>query len=126
LTGGLYRLIIVIREKNIISPLDKALVESIFTMIVRGLYYDARKERIPDDYQFEIRRFFPWEVKALWEKFQEMHVNGPRILGNVFGCAFLSAQEDRFTTLWLLWFYERVFFSVYVKNQVNLAEQKAA
>jgi len=97
-------------------PIDGNRVENTFSTLVRGLYYDARKKRFPARYRFEVFRHYPWDFKYIWQTFSGLHPNGPRILGNVFGCVFLSAQEDLFTTYWLFWFYERVLFSVSAMN----------
>lgn len=93
--------------------IDPGRIDTIFTMIVRGLYYDARKQRIPDDYTFTLLRYDPWDFKRIWQKVQQdLHPNGPRILGDVFGCTFVSATEDPFSTWWLLAFYGGACFSV--------------
>jgi|GEM_PF-6240270 len=106
-------------------PIDGDRVEKTFTTLVRGLYYDARKKRFPGGYQFEVLRHYPWDFKSIWQTFSGLHPNGPRVLGNVFGCAFLSAQEDLFTTYWLLWFYERVLISVSATNPKFVADEAA-
>ncbi len=97
-------------------PIDSERVKTIFSTLVRGLYYDARRTRFPDDYVFTVHRYHPLDFKAIWQAFYQLRPNGPRALGDVFGCAFLSSQEDSFTTFWLFWFYERVFFSVSAMN----------
>jgi len=91
---------------------DGERITGIFDRIVRGLYYDARKQRVPSDYTVEVRRFYPWDFMNILDTFQRYHPNGPRIMGDVFGCMFLSAQEDPCSTLWLLWFYNSVVFTV--------------
>jgi hypothetical protein len=107
-------------------PIDGERVEKIFATLVRGLYYDALKKRYPEGYRFEVFRHYPWDFKSISETFFNLHPNGPRILGNVFGCGFLKAQEDLFTTYWLIWFYERVLFSVSATNPKFLAMEEAA
>ncbi|HWN10232.1 MAG TPA: hypothetical protein VNO50_13360 [Pyrinomonadaceae bacterium] len=93
-------------------PIDSERVKVIFTALVRGLYYDARRQRFPDNYVIEVLRYYPWDFEEVWQVFFQLHPNGPRTLGNVFGCAFVSAQEEPFSTYWLFWFYERVLISV--------------
>src|SRR6185436_1792358 len=105
---------------------DSERVEKTFATLVRGLYYDALKKRFPDGYRFEVFRHYPWDFKLISETFFNLHPNGPRILGNVFGCAFLKAQEDLFTTYWLFWFYERVLFSVSTMNPAFALAEDAA
>lgn len=51
---------------NIITaPIEPERVKTIFTTIIRGLYFDARHQQIPDSYDFEIRRFYPWEFNEV-------------------------------------------------------------
>jgi len=83
----------------------------IIAKMVRGLYYDALKERIPEDYHVDVQCHDPWNYYSVLEVFKRLHMNGPRVIGNVFGCAYAKATEDRFVTLWALWFYERVLFT---------------
>ena len=97
-------------------PIDGERFNKIMETLVRGLYYDARRQRFPDGYTFELRRYQPWDIESVLGEYQRHNPNGPRIVGNVFGCIFLSAKEDPFSSLWLLWFYERVFFSVSATN----------
>jgi hypothetical protein len=106
-SGGIYL------GSIVAAPIDSTRMEKIFSRIVRGLYYDACRERIPNSYSFEVRTYYPWDFMNLWQKFNEMRLTlNQRILGNVFACGFLIAQEDPFVSMWLLSFYERVFFSV--------------
>ncbi|MDQ3258117.1 MAG: hypothetical protein M3R15_30245 [Acidobacteriota bacterium] len=107
-------------------PIDENRVKGIFATLVRGLYYDARKKRFPDHYIFEVLRYYPWDFRDVLQVFSQMHPNGPRVLGNVFGCAFLSAEEDPYSTFWLFWFYERVLFSVLATNPAFLTLTTAA
>lgn len=93
-------------------PVDGERIEKIFETFVRGLYYDSQKQRFPDGYVFELYRHFPWDFKDVTESFfSRLHPNSIT-LGKVFGCAFTKAHEDRFTSLWLFWFYERILFSM--------------
>jgi hypothetical protein len=45
--------------------------------------------------------------------FSKLHVNGPRVIGNVFACMYARAAEDSFVTLWALLFYERVLLAAW-------------
>ena len=97
--------------------IDDSKLEKIFTWIVRGLYYDARKERIPDDYTFELVRYDPWDFKGVWQHVQQnLSPNGSVSLGDVFGCAYVAAAEDLFTTWWFLEFYGSACFTVTTKK----------
>jgi hypothetical protein len=97
--------------------IDGERVNTIFAAIVRGLYYEERGQRIPDDYTFEVRRFYPWDCHGIrTDAFKAMNWNRRRPLGDTFSVAYLSAAEDPMTSLWHLTFYGRVEFSVYVTN----------
>jgi hypothetical protein len=98
------------------APLDSDRIRSIFSTVAQGLYYDHRRQRIPSSYVFEVLRYHPWDFRNVWEAFNKMRPNGPRILGDVFGCAYLSAEEDSPTTLWLMWFYGTFFVFVSAMN----------
>ena len=40
-------------------PIDGDRIKEIFSTLVRGLYYDARKKHFPDGYVFEVFRHYP-------------------------------------------------------------------
>jgi hypothetical protein len=94
------------------ASIDLQRLERTIFRIVRGLYYDARRVRIPTAYEFVLRRCYPWQYESLREVFRKLRANGPRVVGDVFGCMYAMATEDPLTTLWALWFYERVVFTV--------------
>lgn len=94
------------------ASIDLERLERTIFRIVRGLYYDARRSSIPAGYEFVLRRCYPWQYESLREVFRKLHPNGPRVVGDVFGCMYAMATEDPCTTLWVLWFYERVVFTV--------------
>jgi hypothetical protein len=84
-------------------------------MMVRGLYYDARKQRLPDDYDVTVLRHDPWDYHAVFKAFNLPSRPTTRRLGEVFACALRWATEDPCVTMWLLLFYERVLFSAFSK-----------
>lgn len=79
--------------------------------IVRGLYFDARRARLPDDCEIQVARPGPWQYGAVLDVFRGFHLNGPRVMGDVFWCAYAIATEEPAETLWALMFYERVLFT---------------
>lgn len=88
-------------------------IERIMSTIVRGLYFDARKKRLPDNCQFRItRHFFEWEIKAVRQIMGRLHMHGPRFLGHVFGYDYAIPADDPYYTMWVLWFYRRVLYTV--------------
>lgn len=105
------------------ATLDPERITVIFSTITRGLYYDHRRQRIPNDYVFEVLRYHPWDFKDVWESFKQLHLNGPRILGDVFGCAYVSAAEDPPTTLWLMWFYGRYCVSISATSPLLVSQK---
>ena len=97
------------------APIDQERVSTMFHRVVRGLYYNARKQRLPGGYTVEVLRYLPHDFEAVLSEFYgKLHPNGPRTLGNVFSAIYILAKEDPFTTIWLMWFYDRVGFSVSV------------
>ena len=88
-------------------------VQTILERIVRGLYFDAQRRRMPNECDFRIRKQDPWDFKAIWRKFRELDLHwNTRALGDVFACGYVRTDEDPFFTLWLLVFYGNVCFSV--------------
>lgn len=74
-------------------PIDEERVKTIFETIVRGLYYDARRQRFPDGYTFEVRRYYPWQFEEVWQDYQRLHLDARALgVGDVFFCAFASAK----------------------------------
>lgn len=87
-------------------PIDGERVNETVRTMVRGLYYKLKKQRIPDNYAFDIRRVDPLYVRSLHEDMVRMKANGPYTLANVFACLFLYAIEDPFVSSWLLSFFD--------------------
>jgi hypothetical protein len=106
--------------------LDGERIDKTFFNLAQGLFFDHRRQRIPNNYLYKVLRHDPWQFNNLWDTFRQLHINGPRTLGKIFGCAYASAEEDSATTLWLMWFYERVIFSVSITNpdfEENISRQ---
>ena len=69
------------------APIDESRVERIFTRIVRGLYYKARNQRIPDGYSFEVKRIDLLAFNEAWHQIKAVGYNGPHTIGtDVFTC----------------------------------------
>lgn len=88
---------------------DDGRLFQVLGMIVRGLYCDARKERLPDNCRVIVNRHDPWDYPAVYEAFDLPSRPASRAVGGVFRCAFRRATEEPSLTLWL--FYNRVLFS---------------
>jgi len=102
------------------STLEVDRINTIFTTIARGIYYKIRGEMLPDRYVYEVRRIDPFQVQSVVDEFQAAKANGPYIMDpEVFSCLFIYAEEDRFLTRWLFWFYNSVFVSVWSDPPVD-------
>jgi hypothetical protein len=105
--GGIYL------GKGYGAPVLQKRLKRFFRCVIRGLYWKTTGKRIPDTYLFDVRRIKDRYVDTLFQQIESFGGNGPYAIGDrVFGCKFLLAQEDPFATLWLFWFYERIFISV--------------
>lgn len=78
--------------------------------IARGLYFDSRKEKLPEGIPYEVLRRSPkdWDFLAS-EPFKDKPA---KFLGDVFECAYICATEDPACTLWLMRFYRRIIFTL--------------
>lgn len=90
--------------------IDKSEVNNIFTWIVRSLYYDHQKKRIPDDYTFTIRRYHVWDFRQILQTLRQHNTSfrGKHTLDDVFNCAYVESPQDQFNTWWFLRFYNAV------------------
>jgi len=98
--------------------IDRQRVTRMFSFIIRGLYYKVIKERLPDDFTFEVDRLDSSLAGQTFYVLKELGGNGPYTIGNgLFGCVFIYGAEDPSVTFWLLWFYNSVFFTAYTNFQ---------
>lgn len=100
-------------------PLDGERITRIIGMIIRGLYWQLRKELFPHGYRIDVARVDPLEVGTVWEAISASHFNGPYRLGDgVFECVMQFAEEDTGMTLWLLRFYHNYVLLVTTEPEV--------
>lgn len=92
-------------------PIDLEKINTIFSTMVKGLFFHHNKLRIPGNYITKVMSHEPWHFDDLWNC---LNAKRPRLFGEVFGYGYTSLVEDQFTTIWLMWFYNRVLFSVHV------------
>jgi hypothetical protein len=101
----------------VFAPVDASRINRIFTRIVRGLYYNARNERIPDEYSFEVLKIDPLGFRVAWPEIEKLGYNGPHYIGNeVFSCIWMYADADPFLTIWWLFFYDSL--GIHVNTQI--------
>lgn len=93
-------------------PVDGEVINYLFSMMARGLYYSRFGHRLPDDYSVEVTGTDPKDPLALprlWEDIQKIGFNGPYRFGdNVCICFWNCDAKDPAQTLWLLIFYEGI------------------
>lgn len=90
-------------------PLEGERVNHIFSLIVRGLYYQLTERFLPQETEFDVRRLTAEEFSKIWEELKKMGFNGPYRLGDdVFTCIFIYAAEEPTLSHWWLWFYDSV------------------
>lgn len=81
--------------------------------MARGLYWQKFERRLPDDYEFVVRRLYASAFPEILRHVMEHGGNGPHEIGDgVFGCAFMVAADDPFIIQWVMWFYESIFMAI--------------
>jgi hypothetical protein len=100
-------------------PLDWERVSRTISAMIRGLYWQLRRETFPQGYSTSVTRIHPWDVQTVWEAIGASHFNGPYRLGNgVFECVMQVVSEDPGMTRWLLRFYRNYVLLVTTKPEV--------
>jgi hypothetical protein len=112
--GGLYA------GECVSVSVDPAPFVTSLRFIVRGLYFYATKERIPDDYVYAVARLQPQLAMPAWANFGKKIGATVISMGkHVFDAKFNLLASDRFTSNWCLLFYERLGFFVFVTSRDN-------
>lgn len=91
--------------------LPKGRIERCLFWIVRGLYFNHQGAPFPTDVSYEVRRHPVSEFPALLASLKDDGLPPNRIVGDVFGCTYVRGIDLR-DSIWVLWFYERIVFSV--------------
>lgn len=105
-SGGIYL------GKAYAMNLDENRLLTIFTRIVRGLYYKIYKKRIPDSYIFNYKVIDPTQFNTIWNELKKRNLNKVRKIGSIFSTIMLTAMEDEFTTIWWMVFYDGICVEV--------------
>ena len=93
--------------------LDPIRMERIFSYIVRGLYFKVVRCPLPAECAIRIYRISAKDAEEIFHVIKGMNGNGLYRIGQgVFECAFMYATEEPQISMWLLAFYQRVFFVV--------------
>lgn len=93
--------------------LDPIRMERIFSYIVRGLYFKVVRRPLPVECTIRVYRVSAKDAEEIFHVIKGMNGNGLYRIGQgVFECAFMYATEVPQISMWLLAFYQRVFFVV--------------
>jgi hypothetical protein len=94
-------------------PVEKARIDRVLALMVRGLVYHLQKQRIPQDYVFGVNLIKPEGVVDTIRNFAVLPHEEPFSWGEqVCECVFVQAADNPATMLWLLRFYRGVIFLV--------------
>jgi hypothetical protein len=94
-------------------PLDWKRVERFLCLVTRGLYWKKFGKRLPELYDFDVRRLCRADGLKILRTMIEFGGDRSFVIGEgVFGCFFVTAPDDQFFTNWLLMFYESIFFII--------------
>ncbi len=98
---------------------EKARVDRVLTMIVRGLLYHLKKQRIPQDYLISVSLVERSKVVETVEYVAALPHQGPFSWGDgVCECILVQAADDPAMTMWLLQFYRGAMFLVDTSPEV--------
>lgn len=92
--------------------LPKGTINSIIYRIVQGLYFHSRRELLPNNMTYELRRHPP----SAWSGFQQTLLStsqpGSIVQGSVFRSMHQHLTDAPTVTIWCLMFYNAVVFSI--------------
>ncbi len=90
--------------------LDVARVDRVGHRIIRGLFFHEKKSSLPANYQV-IAKIQQFGIEPILEKLQGVIFPKLRIIQDgVFCYTFRETDEDPNTGIWLLSFYEKLYF----------------
>lgn len=100
-------------------PLNVARINRWSEMVARGLYWIQERSRIPNGYQFEVKRIKDSSRQAMFDALKSHGAAGPFRMGKeeeetekVVSWLYLVDYRDKFAAMWLIWFYQRVYISI--------------
>lgn len=85
----------------------------VFRKIVKGLYYHHLQAHFPCDYEIAVFTIDRTVCDQHWETMQRITTNGPfELADGIFRYAYSSAENDTARTMWLMSFYQGLYFNV--------------
>jgi len=94
-------------------PIDWKRLERYFSLVVRGLCWHRFKERLPDNYVFEVHRLHEADAAVISHDLINHGGQDPFVIGSdVFSAHFTIHPDNRFITCWLVHFYQSISFSI--------------
>lgn len=120
-----------VNELGVIEPggsymADHERLGRVASRIVEGLFWYKTRERLPRHYEVSayvdagLPQLNPSEIDMCEEVLREEPISVGR---GVFKCWYKSVPEDRFTSFWLLRFYENIhFLCLSINSQAKPAE----
>lgn len=100
-------------------PVEQQRTDLVFSMMVKGLYYNSFGRRLPDDYEVSVNyvdRRSPKALQVAWDAMHKLGVRESYNLGNgLFYCLFTYVDDDPAHAVWLLIFYHSYSVFVYSK-----------
>lgn len=85
---------------RMVVPVEKARIDRVLALMVRGLLYHLRERRIPRDYVFDVNLVKPESVVDTVRAFVVLPHHGPFAWGErACACIFVQAADNPATTL---------------------------
>ena len=124
-----------VNELGVVEPggsyvADHNRLGHVASRIIKGLYWNQTGERLPNDCKVTI-----WADEGLrhvdkgkLQMFAQVMTGEPRsVIGRVFKHWFQPVQEDRFTGIWVLQFYENIhFYCLTINPRAKLARSASS
>ena len=105
--GGIY-----VADSVAIQP-EYAPYDIVLRKIVKGLYYHHFQSRFPFDYEIAVFNIDREVCDQHWETMQRITCNGPfELADGVFRYAYSCGEQDGAHMLWLMSFYQGIYFNV--------------
>jgi hypothetical protein len=87
--------------------------------VIRGLYCAQIGGRIPNGYEFDVIRIKNSQRQAALDDWKNLGAAGPFCMGRqdeeseqVVSWTYALDRNDPFMSMWLVWFYQRVFIAI--------------